>query len=62
VKVAMTNFVEAMAKGNPLPDTMLAWMVEKAGEFQADDDELANTQLILIMAGIHTTTMTITHM
>ncbi|KAK3940199.1 cytochrome P450 [Diplogelasinospora grovesii] len=49
------------AKGNPLPDTMLAWMVEKAEQFQADDDELANTQLILIMAGIHTRTMTITH-
>ena len=51
-----------MGKGDELPYTMLAWMVEKAEEYEVDDDELANTQLILIMAGIHTTTMTITHM
>ena len=51
-----------MAKGDGLPDTMMAWMIEKADEFKADDDELAETQLIFIMAGIHTTTMTITHM
>ncbi|KUI73673.1 Ent-kaurene oxidase [Cytospora mali] len=51
-----------ISKGNDAPDTVLAWMVEKAQEFQVDDDELANTQLVLIMAGIHTTNMTITHM
>ncbi|KUI58297.1 Ent-kaurene oxidase [Cytospora mali] len=51
-----------ISKGNEAPDTVLAWMVEKSQEFQVDDDELANTQLVLIMAGIHTTNMTITHM
>ncbi|KAH8159621.1 hypothetical protein CIB48_g8625 [Xylaria polymorpha] len=51
-----------MKKGDKLPDTMLAWMVERAEEFEVDATELVDAQLILIMAGIHSTVMTITQM
>jgi choline dehydrogenase len=52
-----------MAKGEPVPDDMLQWMMNKADKFGARDDmEMARNQLLLSMASIHTTTMVSTNM
>ena len=54
---------EMMRKGEPLPDDMLQWTINKAPKFNSDTiDQIAFTQLTLSMAAIHTTTMTTTHM
>lgn len=50
----------AMEKGAEVPDDMLQWMINKAGGFNTSDEELADTQLTLSLAAIHTTTMTAT--
>ncbi|KAI1100328.1 cytochrome P450 [Jackrogersella minutella] len=50
----------AMAAGRELPDDTLQWMLNKVDEFGLSDDKLAETQLNLSMAAIHTTTLTVT--
>ncbi|ETS77988.1 hypothetical protein PFICI_10050 [Pestalotiopsis fici W106-1] len=50
----------AAAAGQELPDDMLQWMINKADEFQFSDQELADTQLTLSLAAIHTTSATAT--
>ncbi|KAI0891821.1 cytochrome P450 [Annulohypoxylon nitens] len=50
----------AMAAGQELPDDTLQWMLNKVDEFGISDDRLAETQLNLSMAAIHTTTLTVT--
>ncbi|KAI0004374.1 cytochrome P450 [Xylariaceae sp. FL0662B] len=50
----------AMKAGGEVPDDTLQWMVNQADEFNLSDDELAESQLNLSMASIHTTTLTIT--
>ncbi|KAI0887803.1 cytochrome P450 [Annulohypoxylon maeteangense] len=50
----------AMAAGHDLPDDTLQWMLNKVDEFGLSDDNLAETQLNLSMAAIHTTTLTVT--
>lgn len=47
----------AMAKGEEAPDDMLQWMMQKAWDFKLNDEDLADIQLQLSMAAIHTTTM-----
>jgi endo-1,4-beta-D-glucanase Y len=54
--------MEVMSQGYELPDGMLSWTIEKSEKWHVEDAELATTQLMLIMAAIHTTTMTTTHM
>lgn len=49
---------EAMAKGKGVPDDMLQWMMQKARDFKLSDEDLADMQLQLSLAAIHTTTMT----
>ncbi|KAF6233972.1 hypothetical protein HO173_007802 [Letharia columbiana] len=49
------------AKGEEPPKDMLQWLLDKSDQFNVrTDEELAETQLILGMAAIHTTTMTAT--
>ncbi|EFQ31084.1 uncharacterized protein GLRG_06228, partial [Colletotrichum graminicola M1.001] len=44
------------------PDDMLQWMIESQKKFgQKEDRELARCQLAIIVAAIHTTTVTITN-
>ncbi|XXG96060.1 hypothetical protein Hte_002337 [Hypoxylon texense] len=50
----------AMKAGNNLPDDALQWMLNKIDEFGLSDEVLAETQLNLSMAAIHTTTLTVT--
>ncbi|KAI1632917.1 ent-kaurene oxidase [Biscogniauxia mediterranea] len=50
----------AMKAGEELPDDTLQWMINKAGEFKISDEKLAEIQLNLSMAAIHTTTLTLT--
>ncbi|KAI0839943.1 cytochrome P450 [Hypoxylon sp. FL0890] len=50
----------AMKAGQELPDDTLQWMLNKVDEFGLTDDALAETQLNLSMAAIHTTTLTVT--
>lgn len=52
----------AMKAGEDMPDDTLQWMIEKAAKFNLSDDELAESQLNLSMAAIHTTTLTVTMM
>lgn len=48
--------------GEAEPDNALQWMVAKADKFNVTDDgALAEVQLTLSLAAIHTTTMTATH-
>ncbi|KAI5861450.1 cytochrome P450 [Durotheca rogersii] len=51
---------KAMAAGEEVPDDTLRWMLNKVDEFGLTDDDLAETQLNLSMAAIHTTTLTVT--
>ncbi|RYP61968.1 hypothetical protein DL770_009669 [Monosporascus sp. CRB-9-2] len=49
------------AKGEKKPEDMLQWLLDKSDKFNVrTDEELAEIQLILGMAAIHTTTMTAT--
>ncbi|KAI0595189.1 ent-kaurene oxidase [Biscogniauxia sp. FL1348] len=50
----------AMEAGKDLPDDTLQWMINKADEFKISDEKLAEIQLNLSMAAIHTTTLTLT--
>ncbi|KAI1776976.1 cytochrome P450 [Hypoxylon cercidicola] len=50
----------AMKAGKDLPDDMLQWMLSKVDEFSLTDDAIAETQLNVSMAAIHTTTLTVT--
>lgn len=52
---------ETMKNGGEVADDMLQWMINKADEFKVSDEELADTQLTLSLASIHTTTMTTTN-
>lgn len=52
----------AMKAGNDMPDDALQWMLNKIDEFGLSDEVLAETQLNLSMAAIHTTTLTVTMM
>lgn len=45
-----------MADGGELPDDMLQWMMNKAEKLNISDIQLADAQLSLSMAAIHTTT------
>lgn len=45
----------AAAAGQEQPDDMLQWMINKQDEFKVSDEELADTQLTLSLAAIHTT-------
>ncbi|KAH7025664.1 cytochrome P450 [Microdochium trichocladiopsis] len=48
--------------GEEVPDDMLQWMIAKADKFNVSDDgDIAETQLTLSLAAIHTTTLTATH-
>ena len=51
---------QLMAKGEKLPDDMLQWMLNKSTEEELPDTALANLQLGLSLAAIHTTTLTTT--
>lgn len=51
---------QLMAKGEELPDDMLQWMLNKSTEDELPDTALANLQLGLSLAAIHTTTLTTT--
>lgn len=51
---------KALSNGEQVPDDMLQWMINKAAEFKVSDEDLADTQLTLSLAAIHTTTMTAT--
>ncbi|KAI0129663.1 ent-kaurene oxidase [Xylariales sp. AK1849] len=48
----------AMKKGEEMPDDMLQWMINKAEAQHVTDEGLAEVQLTLSLAAIHTTTMT----
>ncbi|KAI5918729.1 ent-kaurene oxidase [Camillea tinctor] len=50
----------AMKAGEEMPDDTLQWMINKADENKITDDMLAEIQLNLSMAAIHTTTLTVT--
>ncbi|KAI1491516.1 ent-kaurene oxidase [Biscogniauxia mediterranea] len=50
----------AMKAGEEMPDDTLQWMINKADEFKISDEKLAEIQLNLSMAAIHTTTLTLT--
>ncbi|KAK8066512.1 cytochrome P450 [Apiospora hydei] len=50
---------EAMRNGSDLPDDMLQWMMNKAESYGVSDARLAELQLDLSMAAIHTTTMAV---
>lgn len=51
------------ANGKEPPQDLLEWLLDKSDKFNVrTDDELAQAQLILGMAAIHTTTMTATQM
>ncbi|OTB03695.1 hypothetical protein M426DRAFT_321621 [Hypoxylon sp. CI-4A] len=50
----------AMKAGEEMPDDTLQWMLNKIDEFGLSDDVLAETQLNLSMASIHTTSLTVT--
>ncbi|KAI1498295.1 ent-kaurene oxidase [Biscogniauxia marginata] len=50
----------SMKTGKEQPDDTLQWMINKADEFGLNDEKLAETQLNLSMAAIHTTTLTVT--
>lgn len=49
-----------MAAGKDMPDDALQWMLNKIDETGLSDDILAETQLNMSMAAIHTTTLTVT--
>ncbi len=49
-----------MAAGEDLPDDMLQWMLNKSDEFKVSDATMADLQLSLSLAAIHTTTFTTT--
>lgn len=51
-----------MAAGEEMPEDMLQWMLNKNDKFGLTDDELAQNQLGLSVAAIHTTTITTTLM
>lgn len=51
---------EAMKNGSELEDDMLQWMLNKAESNGVSDDRLAELQLSLSLAAIHTTTMAVT--
>lgn len=51
---------EAMENGSDLPDDMLQWMMNKAEANGVSDERLAQLQLDLSLAAIHTTTMAVT--
>ncbi|KAK7953824.1 Cytochrome P450 monooxygenase ATR2 [Apiospora saccharicola] len=51
---------EAMKNGSDLPDDMLQWMMNKAEVNGVSDERLAQLQLDLSLAAIHTTTMAVT--
>ncbi|CAJ2505514.1 Uu.00g129080.m01.CDS01 [Anthostomella pinea] len=51
---------EAMRAGRELPDDALQWMLNKVDDFGLSDDVVAETQLNMSMAAIHTTTLTVT--
>ena len=54
---------ESQANGEQPPEDMLQWLLDKSAKFNVrTDEELAETQLILGMAAIHTTMMTVTQM
>ncbi|KAK6197790.1 hypothetical protein LQW54_010562 [Pestalotiopsis sp. IQ-011] len=50
----------AAEAGQELPDDMLQWMINKQDEFKVSDEDLADTQLTLSLAAIHTTSSTVT--
>lgn len=50
-----------MAEGRPVPDDMFQWMIEKTAAHGIHNDlDLAQMQLLLIFAAIHTTTLSAT--
>ncbi len=51
------------ARGEAMPEDTLQWMLDKTdGEGITDVTEITNMQLLLAMAAIHTTTLTMTYM
>jgi cytochrome P450 len=51
---------KAMANGAEVPDDVLQWMLNKSAKWQISDEELAEEQLNMSLAAIHTTTMATT--
>ncbi|KAI0169271.1 cytochrome P450 [Hypoxylon sp. FL1284] len=51
---------QAMQAGHDMPDDALQWMLNRQDEYGLSDKVLAETQLNLSMAAIHTTTLTVT--
>lgn len=52
----------AMKAGQEMPDDALQWMLSSIDKFGLSDAELAETQLGMSLAAIHTTTLTLTLM
>lgn len=50
---------EAMKVGDEGPDDLLQWMIRKAPAYSMTDQDLAQMQLTISMAAIHTTTLSI---
>ncbi|KAI1380203.1 cytochrome P450 [Hypoxylon crocopeplum] len=50
----------AMKAGEEMPDDNLQWMLNKVEEFGLTDNDMAEIQLNLSMAAIHSTTMSVT--
>lgn len=48
-----------MKKGDEGPDDLLQWMIRKAPTYDMTDQDLAQMQLTLSMAAIHTTTLSV---
>lgn len=48
-----------MKKGQEGPDDLLQWMIRKAPTYNMSDQDLAQMQLTLSMAAIHTTTLSV---
>lgn len=48
-----------MQSGDKGPDDLLQWMIRKAPAYNMTDQDLAQMQLTLSMAAIHTTTLSV---
>ncbi|KAI9880172.1 MAG: hypothetical protein M1830_004991 [Pleopsidium flavum] len=64
----ITPLVEERTKAQSLgdasyekPNDLLQWMMDGANESESKPDKLAHRQLLLTLASIHTTTMSVTH-
>ncbi len=52
--------LQLMKDGAELPEDMLQWMLNKRTEYGISEDDMAELQLSLSVAAIHTTTATVT--